>query len=64
MKEFGFDPSHAILVRPLAGGYQIITGHNRTAAERRSGLEQIPAWVREMDDETAFMQLVLFERAG
>lgn len=48
----------------MAGGYQIISGHNRTAAARRAGLEQIPAWVREMDDETAFMQLVLSNAQG
>ena len=51
--------AHAILVRPLAGGHQIISGHNRTTAARRAGLQQIPAWVREMDDDAAFMQLVL-----
>jgi ParB-like chromosome segregation protein Spo0J len=59
-----FDPSHAILVRPLAAGYQIIGGHNRTTAARRAGLRQIPAWVREMDDDTAFMQLVLSNAQG
>lgn len=51
--------AHAILVRPLAGGYQIISGHNRTTAARRAGLKRIPAWVREMTDEEAFMQLLL-----
>jgi ParB/RepB/Spo0J family partition protein len=60
----GFDPSHAILVRPLDGGYQIVSGHNRTAAARRAGLKKIPAWVREMDDDTAFMQLVLSNTQG
>ncbi|MBI1897043.1 MAG: ParB N-terminal domain-containing protein [Acidobacteria bacterium] len=39
-----------------ATGYQIISGHNRTAAARPVGLKQIPAWVCEMDDDTAFMQ--------
>jgi ParB/RepB/Spo0J family partition protein len=59
IRDGGFDSSHAILVRPHDGAYQIINGHNRTAAARRAGFTQIPAWVREMDDETAFMQLVL-----
>lgn len=25
----GFDPSHALIVRPIDGGYQIISGHHR-----------------------------------
>ena len=60
----GFDPSHAILARPHDGGYQILSGHNRTTAAKRAGLTHIPAWVREMDDETAFMQLVLANAQG
>ena len=64
IRESGFDPSHAIIVRPTSGGYQIISGHNRTYAAKRAGLKQIPAWVREMDDETAFMQLVLSNAQG
>jgi ParB family chromosome partitioning protein len=52
------------LVRPLAAGHQIISGHNRTTATRHAGLKQIPAWVREMDDDTAFMQLVLSNAQG
>lgn len=64
IKAAGFDPSHAVLVRPLDGGHQIISGHNRTVAARRAGLKQIPAWVREMDDDTAFMQLVLANAQG
>ena len=49
---------------PAAVPYQIISGHNRTTAARRAGLQQIPAWVREMDDDTAFMQLVLSNAQG
>lgn len=64
MKPSGFDASHAVLVRPFAGGYQIISGHNWTTAAHRAGLEHVPAWVREMDDETVFMQLVLSNAQG
>jgi ParB/RepB/Spo0J family partition protein len=64
IREAGFDASHAILVRPVGGRYQIVSGHNRTAAARRVGLTQVPAWVREMDDDTAFMQLVLANAQG
>ena len=60
----GFHSSHAILARPRGKGYEIVSGHNRTLAARRAGLKQIPAWVREMDDETAFMQLVLANTQG
>ena len=48
----------------LGGAYQIVSGHNRTTAARRAGLKQIPAWVREMDDDTAFMQLLLSNTQG
>lgn len=54
-----FDPAHAILVRPLEDRFQIISGHNRFQAAQKAGLDIVPAWVRVMDDETAFMQLVL-----
>ena len=59
-----FDPSHAILVRRYPGGYQIISGHNRIAAAQRAGLKQIPAWIRDMDDSAAFMELVLANAQG
>ena len=55
----GFDPSHAMIVRPINGGYQIISGHHRLLAAERAGLADVPCWVREMSDEEAYMQLVL-----
>jgi ParB/RepB/Spo0J family partition protein len=54
-----YDPMHAIIVRPIRERFQIIAGHHRVEAARREELAEIPAWVREMDDEEAFMQLVL-----
>jgi site-specific DNA-methyltransferase (adenine-specific) len=61
----GFPVEHAILVRPFtAGTFQIISGHHRYHAAVKAELLQIPAWVREMDDETAFMQLVLANAQG
>lgn len=55
----GFDPSHALIVRPIDGGYQIISGHHRVKAAERADLPTAPCWVREMSDAEAYMQLVL-----
>lgn len=61
----GFGAHHAITVRPLEGGdYQVVSGHHRVEAARRAGLDEIPAWVAEMDDDEAFMQLVLSNAQG
>jgi ParB/RepB/Spo0J family partition protein len=54
-----FDLAHSITARPVNGSYQIVAGHHRVAAARRAGLKHVPTWVREMDDDTAFMQLVM-----
>lgn len=54
-----FDPAHALLVRPLNGRYQIVRGHHRKAGAERAGLDDVPCWVREMDDAEAYMQLGL-----
>jgi ParB family chromosome partitioning protein len=48
-----------ILVRPLAsGGYEIVSGHNRVEACKLSGIETIPAIVRDMDDDTAILVMI------
>ena len=54
----GFDPAHALIVRPLADGWQIISGHHRKAAAERARLDEIPCWVREFDDTEAYLMLV------
>jgi ParB/RepB/Spo0J family partition protein len=54
----GFDPAHALIVRPVGGRYEIVSGHHRYEAAKRAGLNTVAAWVREMDDETAYMELV------
>lgn len=64
MKASGFGPEHAILVRPHGGEYQIISGHHRAEAAKRAGLAEVPAWVKDMDDDEAFMQLVLANAQG
>ena len=42
-----------ILVRPLAGGYEIIAGERRWRASRMAGLKEVPTLVREIPDEAA-----------
>lgn len=60
----GFGREHAILARPVDDGYQIISGHHRHEAAKRTGLETVPCWVREMDDDEAFMALMLTNTQG
>jgi len=38
------------LVRPSDGGFEIVSGHRRTEAARRAGLDAIPVRVAEMTD--------------
>lgn len=49
-----------ILVRPNKDGegYEIISGHNRVEACRRAGIKDIPATIRELDDDTAIIIMV------
>src|SRR5262245_13119950 len=56
-----FDPAHALLVRPRADGesYEIISGYHRMLAAKQAWLETVPCWVREMDDDEAYMALLL-----
>ena len=48
-----------IVVRPReAGGYEVISGHRRLHASRLAGCTELPAIVREMDDDTAIIAMV------
>lgn len=49
-----------ILVRPLAtGGYQIVAGERRWRASRLAGLDEMPVYIRDLDDkQTAQLALV------
>ncbi len=48
-----------IIVRPIEGGkYQILAGHNRTAASKLVGLKTVPAVIKPCDDDTAKLIVV------
>ena len=48
-----------VLVRPKNdGNFEIVSGHRRHHASQLAGLTEIPAIVREMDDDTAILLMV------
>lgn len=62
--EGGFDAAHSLIVRPLAEGYQVLSGHHRKAAALKAGLTEVPCWVRDLDDDAAYMALVTSNSQG
>ncbi len=62
--EGGFKPEYALLVRPFGDGYQVISGHTRLKAAQQAGCSVLPCWVKDLDDESAFMELVLANNQG
>jgi len=59
-----FEPRHAISVRAIEDGYQLISGHHRVEACRKVGFEFIPAWIVDISDEEAFYELVRSNAQG
>lgn len=50
---------NAIIVRKdPAGGYQIISGHRRTHAARKLGMDKVPALIVDVDDDIAALMMV------
>ena len=49
-----------LLVRAVAGGYELIAGERRFRAAQRLGLEQVPVTIRPADDREA-LELALIE---
>ena len=48
-----------IIARPMAdGGYEIVSGHRRKRARELAGLKEIPAIVRDLDDDEAVIIMV------
>lgn len=49
-----------IIVRPLEGNlYQIIAGRHRNRACKMKGIPQIPSIIRDMDDDTAALTMII-----
>jgi DNA modification methylase/ParB-like chromosome segregation protein Spo0J len=55
---------HAITVRAVEDGFQIISGHHRHAAACKAGLPSVTCWVVEMDDDEAYMALATSNNQG
>ena len=55
---------HAITVRAVEDGYEIISGHHRHAAAVKAGLQGAPCWVVEMGDDEAYMALATSNNQG
>jgi site-specific DNA-methyltransferase (adenine-specific) len=49
---------------PWEGQHQILSGHHRAEAAKRAGVGEVPCWVKDLDDDEAFMQLVLANTQG
>lgn len=48
-----------LILRPRNdGGYEIISGHRRVTACRKAGIEQVPAFIRDLDRDMAVISLV------
>lgn len=48
-----------LIVRPdPEGGYEILSGHRRLHAAQLAGLETVPVFVKEMDDDAAIIFMV------
>jgi ParB/RepB/Spo0J family partition protein len=58
MKANGYDESKPIKARPFEGAYQIIEGEHRWRAAQKGGVETVPVFVIEVDDDEALIQLV------
>ncbi len=56
--EFGVISPIIVRPNPQGEGYEIISGHNRVEACRRANLNQIPAIIRDVDDDTAVILMV------
>lgn len=56
IREFGI--LEPLLLRPNQGGYEIISGHRRNCAAGIAGLDEVPARIKELDDDEAAVHMV------
>lgn len=56
--EYGVISPIVVRPNPNGEGYEIISGHNRVEACRRANINQVPAIIREVDDDTAIILMV------
>lgn len=59
-----YPQKHAVHARPLGDDYQLLAGHHRREAAKRKGFTHVWAWVEELDDQAAFMELVTSNNQG
>lgn len=64
IKSRGFLREYAIVVRQIGDRYQVVSGHHRKRAAAAAGLKHIWAWVKDIDDDSAFMELVISNSQG
>jgi DNA modification methylase/ParB-like chromosome segregation protein Spo0J len=55
---------HALSVRPTGKRFQILAGHTRKRAADKKGISKVWCWVDEIDDATAYMELVTSNSQG
>jgi ParB family chromosome partitioning protein len=48
-----------VVVRPVAGGYELIAGERRWRAAQMAGLTQVPAVIREVPDDAALVMALI-----
>ena len=46
-------------MRNFEGKFQIISGHHRWLAAKQAGIDTIPCWIKDLNDDQAYMELVL-----
>lgn len=59
-----YPKQHALRVRPVGDRFETISGHHRKQGAIKAGIFWVWCWVEEMDDETAFMELVTSNNQG
>ncbi len=59
-----FPQKHALHVRPVGERFQLLAGHHRIRAARKKGLAEVWAWVDDLDDRAAFMELATSNNQG